>query len=143
MLDNTINTPDVATPIPNFDRIDLRVIVQGLLYGIAEIMTLPPEREERSSMLAMCALVRRIMKGDDQGLAYTLWGVEHHVGHGITLWPPGGGTGPTGNYTDAEFEHEDAVRQEIKRRKERFEQTGALVDAPPSDVIKFIGSLTT
>jgi hypothetical protein len=32
-----------------------------------------------------------------------------------------------------------AVRALINKRKERFARTGALVDAPPSDVIRFFG----
>ncbi|SDG28799.1 hypothetical protein PUH89_14865 [Rhodobacter capsulatus] len=83
----------------------------------------------------MCAIMREAVVPK---LALTLWGVETLVGREIDLWPAYGGSGPGGNYTDEEFDHKAAVRAEIKQRQERFEKTGALSDAPPSDVIKFL-----
>jgi len=92
-------------------------------------------------MLAMCAIARKITARDDNSFAYTLWGAEHHVDCEIDLWPASDGTGPTGDYTDAGFEREVVVRKDVNRLKARFEDTGALLYAPPSDVVKPIGGL--
>jgi len=83
----------------------------------------------------MCEIMREAVVPK---LALTLWGVETLVGREIDLWPVSGGSGSGGDYTNEEFDHEAAVRAEIKQRKERFEQIGALNDAPPSDVVKFL-----
>ena len=119
---------------PANEKLDLYATTAGLLYGIAFIQSLPEERQERETMFRMCAIVR---EAAGPKLAFTLWGIETLVGREIDLWPVDGGSGPGGDYTNEEFDHEAAVRAEIKQRKERFEQTGALIDAPPSDVIRF------
>ncbi|ADE86076.1 hypothetical protein [Rhodobacter capsulatus] len=109
-------------------------LIEVLLYGIACIQSLPKEQQEREKMLEMCKIARL---RDTPTLALTLWGIETLIGREIDLWPAGGGFRFDGAYSDEELDQEAAVRAEIKQRKERFEETGALIDAPPSDVIRF------
>lgn len=132
MNDNTTTTTPAATPMKRGDYITL----QALLYAVAYIQKLPEDRQERSNMVDMCAHARR-MAGPD--FALRLWSVEHHVGHEIDLWPAHGGDTPGGLYTDAEYDTRDEVRAWINEQDARFRRTAALKDAPPSEVVKFIG----
>lgn len=137
-FDTIITTAFAATPMPEIDRLAKKALVQGLLYGIAHIQSLPPERQELSSMCEMCDLVRKFLDTDGvRSVAIILWGIEHHVGFEIDLWPIPGGPGPHGSYSDEEMERHEALRQMIKEWKEQFAQTGLLIDAPPSDVVRF------
>ncbi|MBL4917440.1 hypothetical protein [Szabonella alba] len=131
------NPASAATSIADIGGLHRKVIVQGLIYGIAQIQSLPDERREELSHSAMCDLVRKIT--DDHDLAYTLWGVEHHVGFDVDLWPENSGPGPYGSYSDEEMDRKEDVRFCIYKAKRKFAQTCALADAPPSDVIRFFG----
>lgn len=112
---------------------------QVLLYAIAQIQALPAERQETSTLHHLCKMARTMLsEGDMQRFAYAVWGVECHVGAQINLWPAHGGDGPSGHYTDEEFEAEETLRKTITDFADRFARSGALVDAPPSDVVKFI-----
>ncbi len=113
---------------------------QVLLYAIAQIQALPAERQETSTLLYFCKMARTMLSEDDpQQFAYSVWGVEYHVGEKINLWPAHGGDGPSGHYTDEEFEAEETLRKTITEIADRFARSRALVDAPPSDVVKFFG----
>jgi hypothetical protein len=79
-----------------------------------------------------------LSKGDAQQFAYAVWGVEYHLDEQINLWPAHGGDAPSGHYTDEEFEAEETLRKTITELADRYARSGALVDAPPSDVVKFI-----
>lgn len=60
------------------------IVNQALLYAIAHIQSLPPEKQEWSNMRDMCAIVRA------HGSFFTLnqsWSVEHHTGIIPNLWP--------------------------------------------------------
>lgn len=131
-MDNT-NTPETATSVTNRDD---HITLQALLYAVACIQSLPEDRQERSIMVDMCAQARH-MAGDE--IARPLWSVEHHVGYEIDLWPAHGGDEPGNLYTEDEYDMRDNVRRWIDKRKARFAETGALEDAPPSEVVKFIG----
>lgn len=126
-----MSAPEAATNRESY------ITLQALLYAVARIQTLPEDQQEYSNMANMCALARRV---GGQELAFILWGVEHHVGHEINLWPADHGDEPDNHYTDEEVDHQNAVRSQINAWKARFEETGALLDAPSSDVIKFLGS---
>lgn len=129
---DTMKTPKAATPMNRGDYITL----QALLYAVAFIQKLPEDRQERSSMLDMCATARRMAGAD---LALRLWSVEYHVGYEIDLWPAHGGDTPGGLYTEAEYDQRDEVRAWINKHDAQFRRTAALEDAPPSEVVKFIG----
>jgi hypothetical protein len=126
-----VNTSAVDTANEKRDH----MLTASFLYGIACIQSLPEEQQERVTMLRMCAMARFIA---GPKLALTLWSVETHIGREIDVWPADGGFGPGGSYTDEELDYKAAVRAEIRLRKELFERTGALSDAPPSDVIRFL-----
>lgn len=116
------------------------VDLKALLYAIGCIQSLPAHRQERSDMIDMCSMVRRV---EDNGrgtplLPNLLWSVEHHIGHKIDLWPAHGGDGPGGTYSDVEMDRRDTVRAWIDDREAQFLETQAAKDAPPSGVVKFI-----
>lgn len=139
MSEQYLKTAPAATSIPEFDRLAQKVMVQGLLYGIAHIQSLPSERQELGSMFEMCALVRKITDAQDvRSFAYTLWGVEHHIGSEIDVWPR---PHPGGSCTDEEVERGALVRGVIDFFADRFAKSGALIDAPPSDVVRFYDGL--
>lgn len=114
------------------------ITFQALLYAIACIQNLPQDRQERNNMVDMCSIARRIA---DNNIGLLLWNVEYHVGYEIDLWPAHGGDEPGGLYTDDDYDTRDAVRVWINTRKARFTETGALSDAPPSEVVKFIDAI--
>lgn len=126
--------PNEAVSATSDAALDGNITLQALLYAVACIQNLPKDRQERSNMVAMCALAR----DSDGPLPFLLWGVEHHVGHEIDLWPVHGGDGSNGEYTDAELNARDTVRAQIADWKRQFEASGALKDAPPSNVITFL-----
>ena len=114
-------------------------LLKGLLYGIGSIQSLPEARQERSDMVEMCAIARRVpLASIDQALDL-LWSVERHLGHKIDLWPEGGGGEPDGSFSEEEYDLRDDVRYWINMRDARFAASQALKDAPPSNVVTFIG----
>lgn len=129
---NNTTTPKTATPLLN--RGDY-ITLQAMIYAVACIQKLPEDRQERSSMVDMCATARRMGGG---GIAHYLWSVEHHVGYEIDLWPAYGGDDPSGLYTDEETATRDTVRAWIDDHDAQFRRTLALKDAPPSNVVKFL-----
>ena len=129
-----VNTHSTNAALASNENRDLQATTVGLLYGIACIQSLPKERQERETMFRMCAIVRETA---GPKLAFTLWGVETLVGREIDLWPDGGGSFDYGFNTEEEDDHKTEVRDEIEHLQMRFERTGALIDAPPSDVIRF------
>lgn len=126
-------SPEATTPHVRNDGANLKT----MLYAIACIQSLPGDRQERSDMLDMCALARSEIGFGN--LAFALYGVESHVGHQIDLWPAHGGSEIDGSYSDEELDTREAVREGIDYLKSKFASTGLLIDAPPSNVVKFLG----
>ena len=130
-----MSNPGTVTSIGDGDD---RIILKALLYAIANIQTLPDHRQERIDMNDMCALARASLGSHPASGANVLWGVEHHVGHEINLWPAHGGEEANGLYSDEELDRRDSVRAQVNEWKARFEDTGSLLDAPPSNAVRFI-----
>lgn len=130
MAKGYMETASAATP----DR-DALVTFKALLYAIGCIQSLPKDQQERSDMVHMCAIARRF----NAPLSVMLWSVEHHIGHKIDLWPAHGGDEPAGLYSDQEIDTRDTVRAWIDERAAQFQRTLAATDAPPSNVVTFIG----
>lgn len=124
-----MNKTKAATP----DR-DALVTLKALLYAVGCIQSLPEDQQERSDMVEMCAIARRFQAP----VPLMLWSVEHHIGHTIDLWPPHGSDKPDGLYSDEEIDARNAVRAWIDEHVAQFQRTLAALDAPPSNVVKFI-----
>ena len=132
MSDTYMTTPATATPVPNRDD---HITLQALIYAVACIQSLPEDRQERINMIEMCAIARRIITPT---LSFVLFGVEGHVGHAVDVWPAHGGGEANGLYTDEELDRRDFVRNEVTAMQAKFAASKALIDAPPSTVVRFL-----
>ena len=126
------NMPRVKTIV---DGLEHRITVYGFLYAIAQIQSLPDDRQEVGYMKRMCRIVREI-GGDD--LAWMIWGVGHHVGRDPDLWPAHGGSEPDGTYSNSEIGQMEGILDKIAEYKDGYRAGPMLESAPPSDVVKFI-----
>ena len=111
------------------------IAMQAMVYAIARIQSLPEDRQERSNMIEMCAIVRSF---SEPAIVGFLYGVEHHVGHAVDLWPAHGGDDANGLYTDEELDRRDFVRKEVTAAQAKFAASKLLIDAPPSSVVRFL-----
>lgn len=133
--------PEIALAATSGNVYDGYAALKALLYAIGCIQSLPGHRQERSDMIEMCAMVRRLAgsrEAEKLLLPTFLWSVEHHLCHKIDLWPAHGGAELNGAYSDEELDWRDAVRAWIDEREALFQLTGAVKDAPPSNVVKFM-----
>lgn len=127
----TVQNLNITTSAEAANALTSRV----LLYAIAQIQSLPVDQREEGLMNVMCALARRKSEGE---LIDALWSVEHHLGREIDLWPPHGSEDHGGVYSDEQDDFRTFIRNEINVRKARFEETGAAIDPPSTDVITFL-----
>lgn len=131
--------PETASAAMSANAREGFTLLKGLLYAIGCIQSLPDDRQERSDMIEMCAIARRVLtSGPEDVMLNLLWSAEHHIGQKIDLWPAHGGEELNGLYTDEELDRRDDVRGWIDDREAQFQKTGALKDAPPSNVVTFI-----
>ncbi|MBD9493186.1 hypothetical protein [Ensifer sp. ENS01] len=63
---------------------DNAITAKALIYAIAAIQNLPPERQEWSDMRDMCAIARTIAPGS---LAKLIFETKSHTGTAIDIWP--------------------------------------------------------
>lgn len=88
------------------------IVNQALLYAIAHIQSLPPEKQEWSNMRDMCAIART----NFSIFTYSqVQSIEWHTGKELTFWP---------EHNDDLTEEERAARDdfglELRRQKEAW-----------------------
>lgn len=129
--------PPMKAATPNFARPSY-LMIKAMLYSIAYIQALARDRQEASDMAQMCEIVRS-MNLPPADLADLIFGVQHHVQHEIDLWPQGWGDEADGSYSGQEIAAQLNLAAALDKLERAFKRGGALNDAPPSDVVKFIG----
>ncbi len=105
-----------------------------LLYAIAQMQSLPDDRQDAGLMDRCCRQVRSSI--DCVLLAGLLFVVEHDLEREINLWPDACGNDLDGTYTEDQIVLRDTVRTMVNDLKGRFAGSRTPPNTPASDAPK-------
>lgn len=106
----------------------------ALLFAIAQMQSLPRERQDADHISVCCWRVRSGI--DCALLADLLFSVEQDVEREINLWPHGGGCNGNGEYSEDQITLRDTVRARVNEMKERFSGSRRPSNTSVFDVLK-------